>query len=332
MKSGKLPAILAALGAAVLFEALTLLTTQDKIVRAVSPWQDDPYDVIVSFAMLDVPVLALAIALRLPAWRAPGGSDRGHQTVRAAGTLMTLTGLTLAVEWAAVIAGAHAPVWNGWTTALVAGLAAVSVLTLAAAAGLWRQRSPRRAARGWRQDWLGDVALIGRRIPVVGRWATDGMVEWIRTHATAVFVTASVLAAAAAIGGQAIGEGWTDPLLIAWAIIVVTTATFAFCVITNAAAGFIARPPRTRAAHVAETSVIVGTSALLLTNRVPRPAIVRGRGRARDLRPGPRHPHPRYRAGRLADDLCALADPVVPGRPMIASSGPWRHGCRARQR
>jgi hypothetical protein len=265
MKSMKLPAILVALGTAVLFEALTLLATQDKVVRVVSPWQDDPYDVLVSFAMLLVPVLALAIALRLPAWQAPGGSDRGHQTVRAAGTLITLTGLTLAAEWAAVIAGAHAQAWNGWTKALIAGLAALSLLTLAAAAGLWRQRSPRRAARGWRHDWLGDIALIGRRIPFVGRWATPGVVEWVRTHATAVFVTVSLLAAAGVIGAQAIGEGWTDPLLIAWATIVVATASFAFCLITNAAAGFIARPPRTRAAHVAETSVIVGTAALLLT-------------------------------------------------------------------
>src|SRR4051812_26808524 len=113
MKSARLPAILAALAAAVTFEALTVLATQDKTVRAVSPWQDDPYDGFVSFALIAVPPLAVVIAARLPMWRAPGGPDRQQQTAWAAGALTGLVGLTLAAEWAAVGARAHSAVWNG---------------------------------------------------------------------------------------------------------------------------------------------------------------------------------------------------------------------------
>jgi hypothetical protein len=67
--------ILASLGTACLFEVLTVLATQDKTVRAASPWQDDPYDAVVSLTQFAVPMLALVIALRLLAWRSPGGPD-----------------------------------------------------------------------------------------------------------------------------------------------------------------------------------------------------------------------------------------------------------------
>lgn len=264
MKRATLAVVGLALGTAVLFEALTLAATQDKVIRAVSPWQDDPYDVFVSFAQFAVPMLALAIALRLAVWRAPGGPDREQQTIRATGGLIALIAAVLAFEWAAVTAGAHAPAWNRWTTALITGLAATSALTVAVAVALWRLRSPRGTAHGWRHDWLGDAALVGRRIPVLRRWATPGVVERIREHATAVFVAASLLAAAGAIGAQAVGERWTDPLLIAWAVAVWAATSYAFCVVANASAGFIARPPRTRGRRVVEASVVAGAVALTL--------------------------------------------------------------------
>ncbi|MEU7875528.1 hypothetical protein [Dactylosporangium sp. NPDC049140] len=237
-----------ALGAA--FEAMTVLATQDKAVRAASPWQDDPPDVFVSFALFAVPMLALAILVRLVARRAPSGPGREGPTARAAGALTAVVGGTLAAEWAAVATRAHAPAWNGSTTVLIVGLAVLSFATVAAATALWRRRAPRGAAR---PDWLGDVPLLGPE-----------RAEWVRAHATAVFVTLSLLAAAAVIGAQAIGEGWTNPLLIAWALLVETAMNFAFCVVANAVAGFIARPARSRRARVAEAAVLAGAAGLVL--------------------------------------------------------------------
>jgi hypothetical protein len=77
-----------------------------------------------------------------------------------------------------------------------------------------------------------------------------------------VFVTLSTLAAAALTGAQAIGERWTDPLLIAWFLVVAATSNLAFCVISNAVAGFIARPPRARPRRIAEASVVAGCVAI----------------------------------------------------------------------
>jgi hypothetical protein len=253
--------VLASLGTAALFEVLTVLATQDKTVRAASPWQDDPYDAVVSLAQFAVPMLALVIALRLFAWRAPGGPDRERQLARAAAAMLALIGLTLVSEWAAVIGRAHAGSWGTWTSVLVGGLIVASVVTGVVGALLVRRRS-RGASGRWRHDWLGDVVLVCERIPVLRRWATPEVAAWVRRRAMTVFVTLSVLASVGIAGSLAVGERWTDPLLIAWALIAETASNLAFCVLTNAVAGFIARPARTRSRRVAETSVIAGCVAI----------------------------------------------------------------------
>ncbi|GAA4498046.1 hypothetical protein GCM10023191_042570 [Actinoallomurus oryzae] len=264
--NGRTPlvAILGCLGTAVFFEAVTVLATQDKTVRAASPWQDDPYDAVVSLTQLAVPMLALVIALRLAAWRAPGGPDREQQTARAAGVMTALVGITLVFEWAAVVARAHAPSWDTWTSVLIGGLVAASLLTVTVTAMLARGRRPRGSSRRWRHDWLGDVVLLCARVPVLRRWAGPDAAAWVRRRAMTVFVTLSVLAAAAVTGSQAIGERWTDPLLIAWMLVVQTASDLAFCVISNAVAGFVARPPRTRTRRVVETAVVAGCVAIHL--------------------------------------------------------------------
>ncbi|MEU6319796.1 hypothetical protein [Streptomyces sp. NPDC047009] len=249
------------LGAAAVFEALTVLETQDKPVRAASPWQDDPYDVMVSLAQFTVPMLALVIALRLLAWRAPCGADRAQQTVRAAGAMLTLTGLTLASEWAAVVARSPFPV-SGWASVLIGGLVVNSVLTVVAAASLVRWRRRLGSSGGWRHDWLGDAVIVCRRVPVLRRWVGPDVTAWVRRRAMTVFVVLSMLAAAVVTGAQAIGEGWTNPLLVAWFLVVAATSNLAFCVISNAVAGFIARPPRTRLRRIGEASVVAGCVAV----------------------------------------------------------------------
>ncbi|WEO96880.1 hypothetical protein A6P39_024200 [Streptomyces sp. FXJ1.172] len=260
---GVSPAVVrGSLALAVVFEALTVLETQDKTVRAASPWQDDPYDVMVSLAQFTVPMLALVITLRLFAWRAPGGGDRVQQTVRAAGAMVTLVGLAVVSEWAAVIARTSASSSGPWASVLIGGLVVNSLLTAVAAVWLGRCRRPRRSAGGRRNDWLGDAVFLCRRIPVLRRWAGPDATDWVRRRAMTVFVTLSTLAAVALTGGQAIGERWTDPLLTAWFLVVAATSNLAFCVISNAVAGFIARPPRARPRRIAEASAVAGCVAI----------------------------------------------------------------------
>ncbi|MCP2339326.1 hypothetical protein [Actinomadura rupiterrae] len=259
-----LTAIRAALGTAGLFEALSLLASQDKAVRATSPWQDDPYDVFVSFAIFAVPMLAGVITLRMLAWRAPGGPDRAHQMLRATWTMTALIWVTLLAEAAAVAVGAHAAIWNRWTAVLISGLAVATAAALVVTVLLARQRRPRGSAAQWRHDWLGDVVWICGRVPALRRWTTDDNAAWVRRHAMGVFLGLSALVALGLVGALAGGEGWTDPLLIAWALAVETAAYLAFCWLSNLIGGFIARPPRTSARRTAELSVVVGCVAIQL--------------------------------------------------------------------
>ncbi|NUQ97382.1 MAG: hypothetical protein HOY79_12815 [Streptomyces sp.] len=255
-------AVWASLGAAGVFEALTVLETQDKTVRAASPWQDDPYDVMVSLARFTVPMLALVIALRLLVWLAPDGVDRARQTVRAAGAMVTLVGLTVVSEWAAVIARTPVSSSGAWASVLIGGLVVNSVLTVAVAVLLVRGHRRHGSADPGRHDWLGDAVFLGRRIPVLRRWVGPDAAVWVRRRAMTVFVALSALAAAGLTSAQAIGERWTDPLLIAWFLVVAATSNLAFCVISNAVAGFVARPPRTRARRIAEVSAVAGCVAI----------------------------------------------------------------------
>ncbi|WP_203965027.1 hypothetical protein [Actinocatenispora thailandica] len=257
-------AICASLLAAGAFEAPTVLATQDRTVWAASPWRDDPYHAVLGLAELAVPALGLLIVLRLFGWRAPGRSDRGQQTVRAAGTMTALAGAALAFEWAAVLAGAHAAARTGWTSLLIAGLVVTSLLTAAAGVLLARCRWPRGSARRWRHDWLGDAALLCRWTPLPRRWIGPAAVAAVRRHALTGFVAASALAAAGVAGAQAIGEQLTDPLLVAWYFVVEATSLIAFCLVSNAIAGFVVRPARGRVRRAAEAALVTGGLATIL--------------------------------------------------------------------
>jgi hypothetical protein len=57
------------LAAAIAFTAFAFLTTQARGLRAHSPWQDDPYDVVVSFTQFVVPAIALGVAVRMQRFR-----------------------------------------------------------------------------------------------------------------------------------------------------------------------------------------------------------------------------------------------------------------------
>lgn len=245
------------------FELVTVLATQDKAIRAVSPWQDDPYDAVVSLTQFAVPVLAVVIGLRLPVWSSPGGTDRARQMLRAVAVLAVLVAVTAAVEWAAVAVGERQASWTSWTWLLIAGLVVVSQLALALAVLLARTLGPGAPGRAWEHDWLGDAVLLSARVPVLRRGATGQRAAWVRRHAMLVFSAVSVSAGALEISGTVVGERWTDLLLISWATVVIEAANFAFCVISNAVAGFIARPPRSRAQRATESAVVAGSAATL---------------------------------------------------------------------
>ena len=118
------------------YAVLWLITTQDHSVRAVSPFGDDPYDLVASYAAIFLPLVAGATWIRSLA-------HRGFVLPRAVASRITLgSGIAVAIVGAALVADVVAmlvtPGWlsaAGLSAALIVGLVlVVAVPTVVAAA------------------------------------------------------------------------------------------------------------------------------------------------------------------------------------------------------
>jgi hypothetical protein len=149
--------------AGVLFAVGAGLTTQYKPLRAHSPWQDDPYDVVVSFTQLVVPTLVAAMVLRATLYRpsAPQPVRRAADLVRSAGAVVALCAATVVTDWAAVANGAHRADWATPGSWLIGGLGVVSaVLAVAGAAVVAAARRTPRGSAADPPDWVDDALTI----------------------------------------------------------------------------------------------------------------------------------------------------------------------------
>lgn len=223
-------ALLWTLGAVVAFSLFAFVSTQDKALRAHSPWQDDPYDVVVSFTMFLVPLIAGAAFVRAQLCRAnrPLIASRLLDLQRAADASIAAIALTVLVDWAAVLVGENASVWG---TSGVLLIAALGLLTLAVLGALLATiRSHRVVARArvrtapsdpdWCDDALELVLLVGDRLgpvaPLVRRVAVavrahalDG--RWgLRRHRLAGAFLAAVSFGVLLAVAQGIGEASAD--------------------------------------------------------------------------------------------------------------------------
>lgn len=250
------------LAVAVGFELLALGSTQVRSIRPASPWREDPFNTAVCAALFTVPPLTLVTGARLLAWDAPGTQDRVQQTLRAAAAIIGAIGVAASFQWASVPIDAGGGTWTIETAALIAALLFISLATAAVALRLVGECRRRPKGRAWRDDWLGDAALLASRVPVMRSLVGPASVAGLRRHATGLFIALSLLAALLIAGAQVIGEGWSDPILIAWAMGVEASLMFAFCIVTNEVAGFIARPPRSDRRRAVDAAVVAGCFAI----------------------------------------------------------------------
>jgi uncharacterized RDD family membrane protein YckC len=85
----------------VVFLALFVFSAELPSVRAHSPWAEDPYDVVISFAALLVPLVAVLTFVRCQRWRglAPMPAPALRQVMRGVGVVLlaisVLAGYTL---------------------------------------------------------------------------------------------------------------------------------------------------------------------------------------------------------------------------------------------
>ncbi|MGW2372841.1 hypothetical protein [Kitasatospora sp. NPDC001683] len=244
MSRVQLRALWSALVLAVAFTGFGYVTTQARSLRAVSPWQGDPYDAVVSFTLFLVPALAGVTTVRARLCRGGGPQPeyRVDQLLRAARLGVALVAVTVATDATAAVLRAERELWDGRTAWLIAAL-----LPLAAGAG-WCLVLLRRAVRELPPqerrrpggDWLDDLALLAAPLADL-----RALTRFLRRHIAAAAAGLSLLAAAAVVSGQTAGEGWPGVWLVLVELSVFASGFFAFCLLCDTLLRIAApaRPP-----------------------------------------------------------------------------------------
>lgn len=149
------------------------------------PWQDDPYDAVISFAFLGVPLLTGLSALRVEMCRRAEAlpARRVLDLLRLSRVLIAVIALTLGSEWVSVALGVHGEAWTPVTNIVLAVLAALSALTVAAGWQLRRaSRACGRTPAPQQPDWLADAAALAKReLTGLGSWGTRfaPVLDWV---------------------------------------------------------------------------------------------------------------------------------------------------------
>jgi hypothetical protein len=222
-------AIIASLTLVAVFAAVTWWTKETPGLDLHQPWQDDPYDVLVS---LDFVVLPLLVAAG--AWRAQLCRRYSTLPARRLVDLLRLCaagiGVCLATElaeWVAVALGLHRPEWTAATAWQVAALAGLTAATLGV--GVLVARAARRVGRvataGAQPDWLADAVALGLRLSLLLgrhgaaaraalRWLDGGPIAWVRRRPIAAAALLSCGLALPYVAAKIALEGYPPALVL----------------------------------------------------------------------------------------------------------------------
>lgn len=102
-------AIAGTLGLALLFILFNWSAKKVPEVYRHEPWQDDPYDGLISLSIFWVPLLAAPCLTRVLLWRctAPQPIRRTRELLRASSVLLAVITATLASDWISVALRVH---------------------------------------------------------------------------------------------------------------------------------------------------------------------------------------------------------------------------------
>ncbi|MGH2511399.1 MAG: hypothetical protein ACRDGQ_01790, partial [Candidatus Limnocylindrales bacterium] len=185
-------AVVGTLALAGVFVAFAFLAKEVPAAYDHAPWQDDPYDAVVSFAIFFVPLVAGLSLLRLPLCRVdePLPVQRAVDLLRAARVILAVVMVTVAADWVSILTRANAANWTSVTALLIAllGLATIALAVVGRAvrrAGV--EMLPLRATRSAGPDWLADLMVLARRsagFAGPARPVALRMVGWLDRHVT----------------------------------------------------------------------------------------------------------------------------------------------------
>lgn len=181
---------------AALFVVFALAVKQFRVLSTHVPWQDDPYDAVVSFTVFFVPLTAAMAIVRVSLCRRnrPLPVARVVSVLRGAAVLIVAMLITVGTDWTSVALQVDQPTWNGTTPPVIVGLAVVTALAVAAGIAqlrAWRLVRDLRRDGAPGTDWFGDLVAAaelyaGSLGPLkvlavrIIRWLDRGVVGAIR--------------------------------------------------------------------------------------------------------------------------------------------------------
>jgi hypothetical protein len=250
-------AIIASMALATVFTALTWLSKETQSLYVRQPWQDDPYDVLVSLDFAILPLLVGIGVLRVQLCRRDAALPARRVT-----DLLRLSGATLGIclatelsEWVAVMLRLHRATWDATTAYQVTALALGTVSTVGICTLLARATHAvgRVSCPSSQPDWLADTVNLGLRMSHgLGRRAGLGQkaVTWIDTQAFARVrrhpVAAAALVAAVCalpyVAAKYTLEGY-PPLLLLLSFALPAASLFALVVIVGRYLRIVAPAP-----------------------------------------------------------------------------------------
>jgi len=251
-------AVLGSFAVGALFFAFAWIAKEVPSLYVHAPWENDPYDAVVSFALFFVPVLLALGAVRIPLCRRerPLPARRASDLLRASRVLVAIVLIALAAEWASVASGAEPSGGRtGATTLLTIALLPLTAAALTVAHWLWR--AGRAVGDGAAKDsaaldWLADAIALGEREAArLGRYGylaqrvlrliDTEVAHRIRRHRVATAALLSVTFGLAIAAAQALGEGYTARAALIVAA-VASTGMFAFLIAIGSHLRLVEKP------------------------------------------------------------------------------------------
>lgn len=225
------------------FLVLFLASSEIPQLRAQSPWQDDPWDAVLSVAFLFVPIVGAVSAIRLVRLvvdpRAAGAT--ASFLVRGLAVLDVLVAAAAAACITAAVARAHADTWGPATGPLIALAGATAILVVPAAilVVLAARRTDGRDALSGARDVLSDLLMSVTVLVGSGSTTADELrrldarldvVAWSpRRHATLAGAALAILFGTSLATWHLLAEGAPPAhLLTAWTAYALVAAMTCF--------------------------------------------------------------------------------------------------------
>jgi len=240
-------AIAASLTFATTFVLFTWLSKETPGLNLHQPWQDDPYDVLVSLDFVILPVLVVTAALRIQLCRryAALPARRLVDLLRICGAAVGVCLATELGEWVALALGLHKAAWTAVTAWQVAALTVLTVAAIGTFLLLHHaaHRVRRMASPSPQPDWLADAVTLGLRISQpfgrhrdraqrVVRWIDVQVIARVRRHPIRAAALLACVLALPYVAAKIVVEGY-PPALVLLSFALPAASLFAFVVVVG---------------------------------------------------------------------------------------------------